>query len=124
MSRSVPEWIGKTDDSKVPPRVRLRIFERFGGRCYLSGRLLRPGDKWELEHVVALSNGGQHRESNLAPALQEAHREKTKADRKIQKKIDRTRKNHNGIKVRKGPPMPGSRASRWKRKIGGGIIER
>lgn len=29
MARSVEEWIGRTDDAKVPPRVRLRIFERF-----------------------------------------------------------------------------------------------
>jgi hypothetical protein len=28
MPRSRPEWRGKTDDDPVPPRVRLRIFER------------------------------------------------------------------------------------------------
>ena len=39
MSRALPEWIGKTPDAKVPPRVRLRIFLREGGPDYLS-RLL------------------------------------------------------------------------------------
>ena len=33
MIRTTPEWIGKTDDTPVPPHVRLRIFERFGGIC-------------------------------------------------------------------------------------------
>lgn len=26
MSRSVEEWVGKTDDTEAPPRVRLRPF--------------------------------------------------------------------------------------------------
>ena len=95
--RAVPEWIGKTDDSQVPPRVRLRVFEHFGGRCYLSGRLIRPGDKWEIEHMVALSNGGGNRESNLAPVLAEEHKVKTAQDRSVKAKTDRMRKKHLGI---------------------------
>lgn len=80
MSRTVPEWIGKTPDAKVPPRVRLRIFEREGGVCHLSGRKIQPGELWELDHKEALINGGEHRESNLFPALKDKHREKTAAD--------------------------------------------
>jgi 5-methylcytosine-specific restriction endonuclease McrA len=80
MSRAVPEWIGKTDDAKVPRRVRLRIFEREEGRCHISGRKIRPGDLWDLDHGVALINGGEHRESNLFPALRDKHREKTRED--------------------------------------------
>ena len=38
MSRSVDLWVGKTDDAKVPARVRLRVFEAYGGRCWISGR--------------------------------------------------------------------------------------
>jgi len=30
MPRSIPEWIGRIDDTPVPPRVRLRALERFG----------------------------------------------------------------------------------------------
>lgn len=98
MSRSVEEWIGKNDDSPVPPRVRARVFLRADGVCHLSGRKIRPGEKWELEHVVALCNGGEHRESNLAPALIEPHKIKTKADRRMKAKNDRVRKRHLGIK--------------------------
>jgi 5-methylcytosine-specific restriction endonuclease McrA len=98
MSRSVPEWIGKTDDAAVPPRVRARIFLRDDGVCHLSGRKIRPGEKWELEHVVALCNGGEHRESNMAPALVEPHKIKTAADRRVKAKDDRVRKRHLGIK--------------------------
>ena len=96
--RSVPEWIGKTDDTPVPARVRLRIFERDGGICHLSKRRIRPGDAWDLEHILALSLGGQNAESNLAPALRSAHKIKTAQDRKIKAKDDRVRKRHLGIK--------------------------
>ena len=80
MSRSVPEWIAKHPDEKIPPRVRLRIWEKHHGICHLTGRKIHVGDKWEMDHIVALVNGGQHRESNLAPALVDAHREKTRED--------------------------------------------
>ena len=98
--RTVDEWIGKTDDDKIPDRVRLRVFERHGGKCYLSGRTIRAGDKWELDHIIAIANGGQHRESNLAPVLALEHREKTKSDRRTKSKIDRQRKRHIGVKKR------------------------
>jgi hypothetical protein len=32
MARSVPEWIATSDDSAIPVRVGLRIFERAAGR--------------------------------------------------------------------------------------------
>ena len=96
--RSVPEWIGKSDDSHIPARVRLRVFLRHNGTCYLSGRKIRPGEKFEMEHVLALSLGGENRESNLAPALVAPHKIKTKSDRRAKAKNDRVRKRHLGIK--------------------------
>lgn len=96
--RSVKEWRGKTDDSPIPSRVRLRIFEKHNMVCYLSGRKIAPGDKWECEHILALSIGGEHAEYNLAPALVAPHKIKTKADRALKKKNDRVRKRHIGIR--------------------------
>jgi len=82
LSRAVKEWIGKTDDTRPPPRVQLRILERHEFRCYLTGVEIRDGDRphIEFDHVVALVNGGENRETNLAPAFRKAHREKTKRD--------------------------------------------
>jgi 5-methylcytosine-specific restriction endonuclease McrA len=106
--RSVDEWVGKSDDQAVPDRVKVRVFERYNGTCYLSGVKIRPGDKWQVEHIVALANGGEHRESNMAPALSVPHKEKTKLDLKIKAKIARVRKRHLGIKKR-GRTIPGRR---------------
>lgn len=80
MGRAVDEWIGKTPDTPAPPRVKLRVFERHGGKCYLSGRKIGPADRWDLEHIIALCNGGENRESNFAPALRDKHKEKTAED--------------------------------------------
>lgn len=97
MSREVPEWRGKTPDTPAPPRVRLRVFERYKGICYLSGRKILAGDKWEIEHPQALINGGENRESNMAPALVEPHKRKTAEDVKQKSKDFRVRKKHLGI---------------------------
>lgn len=94
--RRVPEWIGKTPDAKVPPRVRLRVFMDYEGRCWLSGRKIAPGEPWDLDHKVALANGGEHRESNLAPALKDKHRAKTAADVAEKSSVYRKASKHHG----------------------------
>lgn len=95
--RTVPEWIASNPDAKIPPRVKLRIFERDKGRCHLSGRLIRAGEAWDAEHIVALCNGGEHRESNLAPALRDKHQEKTRADVAEKSRNYRKRAKHIGV---------------------------
>ncbi|WLT07795.1 HNH endonuclease signature motif containing protein [Bartonella apihabitans] len=65
MPRKVKEWIGKTDDTMPPPSVRLRIFERDGGRCRLTGKKILAGDKWDLDHIIPLADGGENREAIL-----------------------------------------------------------
>lgn len=112
--RAVPEWVGKTDDSKVPGSVRVRVFEKYEGRCYLSGIKIESGMDWDLEHILALCNGGEHRESNFAPALVAPHKDKTRADRRLKAKNDRVRKKHLGIKKPRT-------ITRW-RKMNGQIV--
>jgi 5-methylcytosine-specific restriction enzyme A len=96
--REPPEWIGETPDTKIPPRVRLRVFKRHGGICYLAGRKIQPGDQWDCDHVIALVNGGQNRESNLAPALKDKHREKTARDVAEKSKVRKKEMLDLGIK--------------------------
>lgn len=121
--RSVPEWVGKTDDAAIPPRVRVRVFERYNGICQITGRKIMPGDRWDCDHAIALSNGGEHRESNLQPVLSSGHRAKTRDDVATKGKIARVRAKHLGVSTKKAT-LPGSRASKWKRKISGEIVRR
>lgn len=113
--RSVPEWIGATPDTKIPARVRLRVFEAHNGRCHISLRKIWPGEAWECDHIQPLCNGGENRETNLAPALKLHHKAKTKIDVATKAKDDRIRKKHLGIY--KAKPKP-----RWRRKVDGTTV--
>ncbi len=97
MARKIKEWIGKSDDSTPPKSVRLRVFNEHGGKCYLTGKKIMPGDAWDLDHVVALINGGENREKNLAPALRSEHRKKTAKDVAEKAKVNRLRAKHFGM---------------------------
>lgn len=120
MTRSVDEWFGKNDDTPIPPRVKLRVFERHGGICYLTGRKIRPGDAWDCDHVLALCNGGQNRETNLAPAIRDAHRAKTAIDVDLKAKADRIKAKHFGIKQ----PSRGGFDKTKTRRFDGQVIRR
>jgi len=114
MSRSVEEWIGKTDDEQVPPRVRLRQFERDNGRCRECSRKIGVGDKWICDHTIAIINGGQNRESNLRTICSWCDRNvKTPADVSEKSAVYQKRAKHIGAKPKR-PWHPG-----WKRKMNG-----
>ena len=103
--RLVPEWIGRTADSAVPPHVRLRVFETAGGRCHIAQRKIMAGEPWECDHVIALADwtgeGHGNRESNLAPALTDKHRSKTSAENTARADVRRVKSKHIGIKTPK-----------------------
>lgn len=100
MSRAVALWIGKTDDTRAPPRVRLRVFLREGGICFLSKRPIAPGENWECHHRTALINGGRNSEDNLVPVLVSAHRAQTKLDVAEKSHVADRAKSHFGAKSR------------------------
>lgn len=123
-ARSVPEWIGATPDTPAPARVKLRVFLAYDGVCGESGRKIQPGEAWQVDHIRAIINGGENRESNLQPVLVEAHKEKTRRDVKEKAKADRIRKRHLGIENPSKRKLPGGRDSAWKFKVGGGRVPR
>lgn len=93
--RKVEEWVGQTDDTRAPPRVRARIFDR-DNRCHLCGCEIQIGQKWDLDHVVALINGGENREANLKPSHRKCHVEKTARDVAEKAKVAAIRQKHIG----------------------------
>lgn len=117
MSRALPEWVADHDDQAIPTRVKLRIWERCGGRCAISGKKLGVGEPYDFDHIIALINGGEHRERNLQVVSRIAHRAKTDDDLAIKSKVARIRAKHLGVfpePVRKmqSRPFPGGRKER------------
>lgn len=120
MPRTVPEWIGKDDDTPPPPRVRLRVFDRFDRRCAECRRPIRPGDRWTCDHGKALINGGANRESNLRLLCEWCDPVKTAADVAEKSRVYRKRLRHAGIKLKPiGRPLPGTIASGWRHHFNG-----
>lgn len=104
MSRSVAEWIGQTDDHRAPPKVRQRIFDR-DNRCHICGQPIQVGQKWDLDHVKALINGGENRESNLRPAHVKCHKDKTARDVAEKAKVAAIRQKHIGARTAPAKPI-------------------
>lgn len=100
-TRSVPEWIGATSDTAIPPRVRLRVWTRCDGKCGECGRKIRTGESWIVEHLVALVNGGLNRESNLGITCGWCKPVKDARDVADKSKVASIRKKHLGITATK-----------------------
>lgn len=98
MPRQTPEWIGKNENTPVPDRVKLRVFQNHNGICHISKRKIAAGEPWDTEHVVAIINGGENRETNLAPALRSKHKIKTAQDMAEKSRTYRKRKSNLGLR--------------------------
>lgn len=126
MSRSVAEWIGKTDDTAIPARVRVRVIEAQEGLCAGCARKLgTAGERIDIDHIRALVNGGENRESNLQALCPFCHVPKTAADVKVKAKNARVKKKHLGqASPKAGRGFQTNRNSKFKRTIGGGTVRR
>ena len=102
IGRSVKEWIGKNPDHRPPPTVRVRIFDRAGGACHLCKLAIKAGETWHCDHVKALADGGENRESNLAPAHADCNMAKAAGEKKRAAKATRSRAAHIGAKAEPG----------------------
>ena len=113
--RAVKEWVGRTDDSPIPPRVRLRVWERGIGHCGECRRKIMAGEAWEVDHLVPLILGGAHAESNLRIVCLWCHRLKTRMEQARKGKTAHVAKKHRGIRKRR-------RSFRAWRKFDGTIV--
>ena len=121
--RSTDEWKGKTDDSAIPPRVRVRIFDKYEGRCQCGcNRKIMVGEAWDCEDEIAIINGGQRRESNLRPFLRAHHPAKTAQDVAIKSKNYKRRAKHLGL--RKRSSFQTNRDAPFKKRMDGTIERR
>ncbi len=98
--------------------VKLAAWERSGGCCEDCGRKIFPGDGPEYDHIIADEHGGDNSLKNCQVLCVWCHKPKTRADMKVTVRGRKARARHAGADKPKRD-MPGSRASKWKRKVGG-----
>ena len=98
MPRKCEEWVGATPDTKVPDRIKLRIWRAQNGICGLSNTPINPGDPKHLHHRIALILGGLHSESNLVWVHAKLNAEEAKSEVALKAANDARAKAHAGIK--------------------------
>lgn len=109
---------------RLSTRVRLELFLAAHGRCNACDRLLTPGTRWEIDHIVPLALGGADTDDNLQVLCSPCHSEKTtRRDVPAIAKTERIRARHLGA-LRAHRPMPGGRKSPWKRTVDGRVVQR
>lgn len=127
MTRSLPEWIGRTPDTPIPPSVKLRVFDRYNGRCWKCTRKLVT-EPWECDHkkplIQARKGENLNRESNLAPICGWCHVQKTNEEKAEKAGVARKRKKHLGLDKPKRSSFQTNRDKPWKAKVGGGVERR
>jgi len=65
---------------RFTPQERAEVFAARGGKCHRCKRKLGPRDRWILEHVLALENGGTNDTANLDVTCTWCEPEKTAED--------------------------------------------
>lgn len=101
--RTVKEWIGKTDDAAPPKLCKLRIVERQGGKCALTGLPFTLKAKPQFDHITPLWLGGKNCESNLQAIHKDPHKAKTSAEASVRAKVNATRATNLGVTRPKAP---------------------
>lgn len=98
MARSVAPWIGKTPDTAIPTRVRLRVWEREEGKCHRCCRKIPVGDAWIIEHRHAIILGGANAEPNLCLSCSWCKPQKDAEDVAAKAETARIKAKHLGIR--------------------------
>lgn len=114
---------------KHEPRERLtdqekaKLFLERGGRCHRCTRRIRA-KRWYVEHVSSLSTGGSNAWENLALTCENCFPQKNAEDAT---KLAKGRAIAVACIIppsqrqKKGPPIPGSKRSRFKKHIDGRV---
>lgn len=106
--------------------MRARVFKHYGGVCHICRGKILAGEAWDAEHVIPRQLGGDHSLENVRPAHRKCHRgpgSKTSDDVAKIAKAKRLNDKHRGI-ARPAGLIPGSKGSRFKRKVNGEVVER
>lgn len=104
---------------------RARIFEAHGGTCHICGvKIDGTRERWDVEHIVPYALTRDDSDGNLAPAHAACHAPKTKQDVAAIAKAKRVSAKHTGEYAPTRNPLPGSRASKYKRTVDGRTVLR
>lgn len=109
----------------ISTRERLRLFARKAGICHLCGAKILAGDAWDVSHAIPLELGGADDETNWDIAHRKCHRRHTaKQDIPAIARAKRREARHLGAKAPSRRPIPGSRNTKFRKRMDGTVVMR
>ena len=109
---------------EFPAKVCVAAFERAKGHCEGCGAKLQVG-RFHYDHIIADGLGGEPTLSNCAVLCHSCHGIKTATkDQPLIAKVKRNRAAHIGAKAPSANPMPGSRNTKFKKRMDGSVVLR
>lgn len=121
------EDVGTTKRKPMTPRMRLKVWENHKGICKLCDcKIDGVRERWIVEHIIPLALGGKDEPENMAPAHEACALAKTfgkSGDIAKAAKAKRMKSKHIGLKKSKNP-LPGSKGSKFKKKMDGSVVPR
>lgn len=113
-----------TKRREFTPKTKYLAWERANGHCEICGIKIYPGNGPIFDHIVVAAHGGSNDPSNCSVKCRNCDRTKTRSDVSRIAKSRRVQRKHIGIKKGSARPIPGSKASGWKRKMSGEWVRR
>ncbi len=105
---------------EFPAKVKVAAFDRANGRCEVCSARLFVG-KFQYDHIIPTAVGGPPTLENCRVACTACHGKKTATvDVPAIAKSERIKRKNIGAKTKSGRPMPGTKRSPWKHKMGNG----
>lgn len=105
------------------PKIMVEAFKRAGGKCQRCTARLSVG-KFAYDHVIPDALGGEPTLENCEVLCTSCHGVKTnRTDIPTIAKVKRVKINHIGAR-HSSSPMPGSKASRWRKPMRGPAVLR
>lgn len=109
----------------ISTRERVRLFTLHKGQCHIcKGRIDGTREAWEVEHETPLSMGGADDDQNRKLAHTKCHKAKTRKDAGNLAKAKRNEARHIGARATPKAILPGSKASKWKKRLDGTVVLR
>ncbi len=111
---------------EFPKKVKLAAWDRCGGKCDRCGNKIVAGNGPEYNHRLPDYLGGEPTLENCEVlCIKPCHRTVTsEQDRPVIDKARRVMEKRIGVRSRKSRPMPGSRASGFRKRMDGSVERR
>lgn len=109
--------------ARLSARERERCLEGNKRLCCLCGAPIQPSEGFDIHHVIELACGGEDTPENRKPCHRKCHRDYTA--KVSAPRAAKTRRQHQkNLGYRKEATMPGSRNSRFKKRMDGTVVLR